>query len=131
MELHHVEGFAHEVVGACVDAGQALVAIVLRRDDDDGNEARLGLILEPPAHVEPVAARRNQIDDHEIRRIRGALGEHLIRGRDHRHMVPLAQQEPLQESRADLVVVGDENVCGCRHSEGDPAKHAPARSARS
>ena len=50
-----------DLVGARVDARQTILAIRLRRHDDDGDEARRGLLLELAAHVEAVALRRDEI----------------------------------------------------------------------
>jgi hypothetical protein len=116
VEFHHVERLAHEVVGAGVDAGKALVTIVLRRDNDDGNEARFRLILQPPADLEPMAARGDEIEHDEIGRRRRACREHLVGGGHDRHVMSLAQQEALEKSGADFVVVCDENGRRCGHS---------------
>ena len=83
VELQRIERLAQEIVGAGQDAFQAIVALRLRGDDHDRHETRRLLLFELTADVEAVAARRDEIEEHDVRRLRGAGRQHLVRGADH------------------------------------------------
>jgi len=112
-----VERLDQEIVAARFDAFQSIAAIRLRRDDDHRHEARRGLIFEPPAEFEAVAARLDQIDQHEIGGFFGARGEGGVNGRNDRNPMPLTAEQASQESDAAFVIVGHEDLSISDHGD--------------
>ena len=116
VELGVVEGFGEEIVGAGLDAVQALFAIGMRRDDDNRHEARVRLLLQLPADVEGASARRHEIEDDEIRRVRGTTPQRLVGAAGEGYSVSLSCQQSLQKQRARFVVISNKNAGSESHA---------------
>src|SRR5262245_6589173 len=100
---------SHDVVGTGVDGIEAVAMVAGGGDDDDGNEPRQPLPFQAPAHVEAVAGGLAEVDEDEVGWTSRAGPENLFAGLHDRYMVTFAGEQALQKSRADVVVVRDEN----------------------
>jgi len=63
-QFMHVVGFEYVVVGAGIQAGDAICDCVARRHD----QHRRGVLAGPqrPQHVEPVAPRQPEVEQHQV-----------------------------------------------------------------
>ena len=73
MQLGESNGLARKSSQPASMPSQAIVAIATARSTMTTGTKRVdGLLLEPAADLEAVAARRHEIDEHEVGRIGGA-----------------------------------------------------------
>ncbi len=79
VQLHWIERLVEKFVAPGFDPAQTIGAVRLCRHDHDRDEPRGRLLFELAAHFETMAARRDEIDQHEVRRVGGANLEHPFR----------------------------------------------------
>ena len=69
-QLEPVVGLRHEVVGPGLEAGDARLAVVEGRDEDDGHLGEPGVLAEAAAGLEAVDARHHDVEQDEVGRRR-------------------------------------------------------------
>ena len=128
-QLSFVMRLGDEIVAAGLDAGQTVAPPGPCRDDDDRNETRGRAALHRSADVEAraMAARGEKVHQDEIRRFSGACREHGLGRLNDANLTALGGKKAAQKPRADLIIVGDENIRTEHVSH--LAKQGPARSA--
>ena len=84
-------------------------AIALSGDDDYRNEPRRRLLFQLPTDLEPVAFGLDQIDEHDVGRIRRAGVECRVLALHDEHLVTLMCEKAPEESPAALIAVGDQD----------------------
>ena len=74
-ELAHPEGLGHVVVGPTVERGDLAVLGAVGGEHDDGHVAPLP---DPPAHLHAVEVGKPEIEDDDVGRTDGGLGDALL-----------------------------------------------------
>ena len=110
-QLSRIEWFQDKVVGSAFNGFQPFPRVALRRHDDDGDQPCRAMFLQPVADVEPVASRRDQIDQQKIRWIGFTRAERRRLACDDADVMAFAREQALKESRAHRVVIGNQNAC--------------------
>ena len=76
-ELLRVERFAQVVVGPGRDPAQSHLSVVRGGEDDDRDQAARRVHLEALAHGDPIEPRHVDVEEHEVRLLRGYRFERL------------------------------------------------------
>ena len=109
-QLQRMHGLGQKVVGARVDAANAVGDLRERRHDDHGGEAGRGGRFELTAHFEAVRpARHLDVEHDDIGAVQGHRLERLVTVGCGSNVISIRPQQ-LREQRADaLIVVDNEN----------------------
>lgn len=109
-QLSLIVRLCNEIVASRFNAGQAIAPFGPCGDDDDGNEARGCPALQRTADLEAVTARRQEINQDKIWRFCPTGGERRLAGLNHANLTSLFREKPRQKARANLIIIGDEDV---------------------
>ncbi len=123
-DLLDVEGLDHVVVGAGVQARDAVGGLHEGGEHEDGGPVALG--AQHPADLEAVDARHHHVEDEHVRRVPVRLRQRLHTVRDRRHPVPLQRQRTLQGMTDGTVVFGEQHSLGHSLSVPSPPPPHPA-----
>ncbi len=115
LELAHPEGLGHVVVGPSVEGGDLAVLGAVGREHDDGHVAPLA---DPPAHLHAVEVGQAEVEDDDVGRTDGGLGDALLARGGHEHGVPERAEADPQDPQQCLVVVDGEDRGHSAHDHG-------------
>jgi hypothetical protein len=105
-----VDRLGHEVVGAGLICRHAVFGSVERRHHHHGQMRRRGHRLDPPADLEPVDARHQRVDEHEIRLGLADQRERLHAVARDDHVQVLGRELGLEQGHTARRVVDQENA---------------------
>ena len=111
-----IERLREVILRARLDAADHALVVVDRGDHDHGDVAQRGIALHLTEHLEPVHARHDDVEQHEIDVAGAQRGQRLdavLRGRD---AMALALQAAPQDGTVERVVVNDEDLTPARSS---------------
>ena len=108
-------GLRQEVVGAGLDALDALALRVERGDEDDRQQRGRGIGAKVPAHVVAGQAGHHHVEQDEVRRLRRDLGERLLAVDGGRHRVALHAEQVGEELDVVRRVVDHQHFGRRRH----------------
>jgi hypothetical protein len=117
-ELGLVDRLRQKIVGARLDAFQALALRIKRRHQDHRQQRGFRLRADAPADVVPGQARHHHIEQYEIGLVRGELRKRLFAIRRRRHAEPFHRQQIGQQLDVGGGVVDDENFRRLAHPRG-------------
>ena len=105
-----IERLREVILGARFDAADHTVVVVDRGDHDHGDVSQRGIVLHLTEHLEPVHARHDDVEQHEVDVTGAQRGQRLdsvLRGRD---AMALALQAAPQDGPVQRVVVNHEDL---------------------
>jgi hypothetical protein len=114
-ELARVEGLGQVVVGAHLQADDAVHLVALGGEHDDGGRAARG--AQAPADREPVLARQHQVEHQQVVALARELPVHRLRV-GHRAHLELLLAEVAREQVAQALVVVDHEDAGLQLGHG-------------
>jgi hypothetical protein len=98
VQFRRLERLGDEIIASRLDARQSIAAVGFRGHDDDWNQPRRGLRFERATEVRAMAARRDEIDEHEVGRIRDARVHDGITAGDHEHAMPFGRERAMRHT---------------------------------
>ena len=104
-KLVGIERFAEEVVGAGLDAANAIARIAQRGHEDHRNQPRRRVLLQLPTGLEPVEPRHHHIEQDQIGVVPLDLGERRLAVVGRGNHVPLRPEHRLREAHVSLDII--------------------------
>ena len=114
-QLRLIDRLRQKVVRAGLDAVDALLVRIERRDHDDGQKGSRGIGANPLAHFITGQTRHHHVQQHDVRYFGGHLRERFFAVRGRRHCVALDGQQIAQQLDVERRVVDHEDLGGFVH----------------
>ncbi len=107
-----IERLVHEVVGAGLKTGQAIVAAVERGQQDNRNMTRVGVLLELPADLVAIDAGHHDVEQDNVGLRRNSLGNGAAAVRSADHLIVIGFELGLEQAHIGGDVVDDQDARG-------------------
>ena len=105
-----VERLGDEVVGARFNPANPILGILLRRHQDDGNQARGGIGFQGLTRVESVEPRHPDVHEHEVRMVARHCLERIVSVGRARDEVPISTQQGCDETHIPSDIIDDQDA---------------------
>ena len=119
LELSHPERLGHVVVGPAVERGDLAILGAVHGQHDDGDVAPLA---DPSTYLHTVEIGQAEVEDDDVGRSDGCLGDALLTRGRHQHAVAERAEADPQHPEQCLVVVDGEDPGHLGHDHGDSCR---------